>query len=183
MGTLHPSLIKHMPSSYTPVRKSVAELTDYCKQLIEQSSEEAVGADKEQGKPRHPFEVKSQNEPPSEASQPGRSPEERHTSIAQLKQQFPVSSGQQHVALGWAPISPTSPDNEPKSDNDKSNTAADQMPRTSMPQPDPVKVDVESAVAQRISAIRRLQDDQQNAQAQLALEVRRHETGNIEAIC
>lgn len=68
MGTLHPSLVKHLPSNIPPVRKTVAELTDYCKQLIEQSSEEADGtdqADQEQGKSRYPFEFKSRNEPRS----------------------------------------------------------------------------------------------------------------------
>ncbi len=91
---------------------------------------------------------------------------------------FPVSSGQQHVALSWVPLSPTSPDNEPKSDTDKRNVAADRTPRTDLPRPHPPKASVRSAIAQRISSKRHLQEDQQDARAQLALEVRPHETGD-----
>lgn len=95
----------------------------------------------------------------------GRNPDERNPSQAQLKQQFPVSSGQQHITLGGVPISPTSPTsplNEPNSDTDKSNPAADRMPHTDLPQPDRPKINVESAVAQRISSIRQLQENQQD---------------------
>lgn len=177
MGTLHPSVIKHLPSNIAPVRKSVAELTDYCKQLIEQSSDNEVdGADQDQGKARHHF--KSQNEPRDAASKIGRQPEERQPCQAQLKQQFPVSSGKQHVKLALVPISPTSPANKPKSDTDKSYLADDRTPRTTLSRLDPPKAVFGSAVAQRVSSIRRLQENRQDVRAQLALEVRHHETGN-----
>ena len=180
--------------------KTVAELTDYCKHLTRQrdsgdESERPSGGDPGSFT-RHPFQIKPRSDSivmniRNAIPLPVRKPEERVLAQSQLKQQFPVSSGQQHLELEWIPVTPTSnpasnstPQNtKPKSPNGIEKTSGTQINMAAVaptPRPSTISIplpssaapiDIGLVVARRISSIRKLQDNHQDIQAQLELEV------------
>jgi hypothetical protein len=162
--------------------KTVAELTDYCKNLVEagQSGDDATDSTKPDGQTftRHPFQIKPRADTivmniRNAVPLPVRKPEERPTTHSQLKQQFPVSSGQQHLELEWVPVPPPAPvppiGKESSSTNKTAKVAP--VPRVSLPVPEPPPVDIGSILAKRLSSIKKLQADQSDVQAQTELEV------------
>ena len=107
------------PTSTQFTAKTVAELTDYCKNLATSTDEQDGGDAAGSTFTRHPFQIKARNPVDSPVTTspivmnirnavalPVRKPEER---ISSLKQQFPVSSGQQHLQLEWIPVDPITP--------------------------------------------------------------------------
>ncbi len=128
---------------------------------------------------RHPFQIKPRSDTivmniRNAVALPVRKPEERVVAQAQLKQQFPVSSGQQHLELEWVPVTPAPVVKEPvnSSKGPKTNTATvTPTPRVPLPPAEPPSADIGSIVAKRISSIRKLQENQFDVQARLELEV------------
>lgn len=162
----------------------MAELTDYCKHLMADRSgeeDEANGKkDSETTFTRHPFQIKPRSDAivmniRNAVALPVRKPEERVVAQAQLKQQFPVSSGQQHLELEWVPVPPppvTTKESTSSSKIAKAVTAAiAPTPRVSLPIAETPSADIGSIVAKRISSIRKLQENQFDVQARLELEV------------
>ena len=159
--------------------KTVAELTDYCKNLMADPSgeddEKSGKKDSESTFTRHPFQIKPRSDTivmniRNAVALPVRKPEER---VVTLKQQFPVSSGQQHLELEWVPVTPAPVVKEPSGSKvTKTNTVAvAPTPRVSLPPAEPPAADIGSIVAKRISSIRKLQENQFDVQARLELEV------------
>jgi len=148
--------------------KTVAELTDYCKHLVEtgqSGSDEAADSTKPDGQTftRHPFQIKPRTDTivmniRNAVPLPVRKPEERPTTHSQLKQQFPVSSGQQHLDLEWVPVPPPAPvppvgGGKESSTNKTAKVAP--VPRVSLPVPEPPPVDIGSILAKRLSSIKK----------------------------
>lgn len=130
---------------------------------------------------RHPFQIKPRSDTivmniRNAVALPVRKPEERVVAQAQLKQQFPVSSGQQHLDLEWIPVTPspvvkeTNGNGAPKVPKAVTASVAP-TPRVSLPIVEPPAADIGSIVAKRISSIRKLQENQFDVQARLELEV------------
>jgi len=183
--------------------KTVEELTDYCKHLVTSQgesadeSEQATTGEPDTAFTRHPFQIKARSDSivmniRNAIPLPVRKPEERVMGQSQLKQQFPVSSGQQHLELEWIPVTPvTATSNVTKAISNKTNnknplaTEAEKLlgtgksnlaavaptPRltASIPLPSAPAIDIGVAVAQRLSSIRKLQDNQEDEQARLEL--------------
>ena len=162
--------------------KTVAELTDYCKHLVEaaQSGDEATDSTKQDENrtfTRHPFQIKPRADTivmniRNAVPLPVRKHEERATTHSQLKQQFPVSSGQQHLELEWVPVTPPAPVPPPggKAETNKTAKVAP-VPRVSLPVPEPPPVDIGSILAKRLTSIKKLQENEQDLQARTELEV------------
>lgn len=167
-----------VPASTQFTGKTVAELTDYCKNLMADGSDDGDSQKKESETTftRHPFQIKPRTDTivmniRNAVALPIRKPEERVVAQAQLKQQFPVSSGQQHLELEWVPV-PLPPSTHKETNKKVANTAAvAPTPRASLPPPDPPVADIGSIVAKRISSIRKLQENQFDVEARLELEV------------
>jgi hypothetical protein len=163
--------------------KTVAELTDYCKHLMADRSgdedEKSGTKESETTFTRHPFQIKPRSDTivmniRNAVALPVRKPEERVVAQAQLKQQFPVSSGQQHLDLEWIPVTPSPVVKETNGTTKapKAVTASvAPTPRVSLPIVEPPAADIGSIVAKRISSIRKLQENQFDVQARLELEV------------
>lgn len=159
--------------------KTVEELTDYCKNLVGASDDDdwhdpaAVACRADQT--RHPFQIKPRSDTivmniRNAIPIPVRKPEERVVAQAHLKQQFPISSGQQHLDLEWIPVSGD------KDRTKKASAVVVPVPRQVAkveppPPPPPPAIDIGAVVAQRISAVRKLQENEQDVQAQMELQV------------
>ncbi|KAI9565616.1 hypothetical protein GHT06_009408 [Daphnia sinensis] len=191
MGSLPAGVtVPNQPTEITPTStqftgKTVAELTDYCKHLMADRSGED---DEKSGKKevestftRHPFQIKPRSDTivmniRNAVALPVRKPEERVVAQAQLKQQFPVSSGQQHLDLEWIPVTPSPVVKElnngsgPKQAPKAITASVTPTPRIPLPVAEPPSADIGSIVAQRISSIRKLQENQFDVQARLELE-------------
>lgn len=175
-----------------PTGKTVAELTDYCKNLVARPDDregdesgnppayaDSKDADATDGSSsaRHPFQLKPRADPivmniRNAIPLPVRKPEER----VSLKQQFPISSGQQHQDLEWVPVPvpPPEPQKDPASKKkaaSKPNAAVAPTPRASLPPAEAPSVDIGTIVAKRISSIRKLQENEEDIEAQLELQV------------
>jgi protein SON len=104
---------------------------------------------------------------------PVRKPEERVTAQAQLKQQFPVSSGQQHLELEWVPVSPKPTETTSKA---KKSVPASEGTKPVIRQPvvpaapDSTTIDIGEVVSRRLAAIRKLQENKEDDQARTELE-------------
>lgn len=128
---------------------------------------------------RHPFQIKPRTDTivmniRNAVALPIRKPEERVVAQAQLKHQFPVSSGQQHLELEWVPVPPPAPvTKETATKIAKVNNTATvaPTPRVSLPAAEAPSSDIGTIVAKRISSIRKLQENQFDVQARLELEV------------
>jgi hypothetical protein len=174
-----------VPATTQFTGKTVAELTDYCKHLMADRSgdddEKSGMKESETTFTRHPFQIKPRSDTivmniRNAVALPIRKPEERVVATAQLKQQFPVSSGQQHLDLEWIPVTP-SPVVKETNGNCATKTlkaitaSVAPTPRVSIPVVEPPAADIGSIVAKRISSIRKLQENQFDVQARLELEV------------
>lgn len=163
--------------------KTVEELTDYCKHLQQRESADEA---EHPSTPFHPFQIKARSDSivmniRNAIPLPVRKPEERIIGQSQLKQQFPVSSGQQHLELEWIPVTPSPAINtkeansKTKDKGTKVNLAAvaptPRQPVASIPLPSTPAIDIGVAVTKRLSSIKKLQDNQEDAQARLELEV------------
>ncbi|KZS08682.1 SON protein [Daphnia magna] len=192
MGSLPAGVaVPNQPTEVTPTStqftgKTVAELTDYCKHLMaDRSGEDDEKSGKKESEStftRHPFQIKPRSDTivmniRNAVALPVRKPEERVVAQAQLKQQFPVSSGQQHLDLEWIPVTPSPVVKElnnssgPKQAPKAITASVVPTPRTPLPVAEPPSADIGSIVAQRISSIRKLQENQFDVQARLELEV------------
>jgi len=162
--------------------KTVEELTDYCKHL---QQGESADESEHPSTPFHPFQIKARSDSivmniRNAIPLPVRKPEERIIGQSQLKQQFPVSSGQQHLELEWIPVTPSPTTNtkevsgKTKDRGIKTNLAAvaptPRQPTASIPLPPTPAIDIGLAVAKRLSSIKKLQDNQEDVQARLELE-------------
>lgn len=163
--------------------KTVAELTDYCKNLVTLPDDDKVEPDENAPTSftRHPFQIKSRPDVivmniRNAVPLPVRKPEERVT----LKQQFPVSSGSQHQDLEWVPVPVPPPEPSGKTatkKKEKPNAAVAPTPREiTFPAPVEPPVDISTIVAKRISSIRKLQENQEDIEAQLELQVNKSPT-------
>ncbi|EFX79822.1 hypothetical protein DAPPUDRAFT_224986 [Daphnia pulex] len=179
--------VPNPPAEVTPTTtqftgKTVAELTDYCKHLMADRSgdedEKSGTKESETTFTRHPFQIKPRSDTivmniRNAVALPVRKPEERVVAQAQLKQQFPVSSGQQHLDLEWIPVTPSpivkETNGAPKVPKAITASVAP-TPRVSLPIVEPPAADIGSIVAKRISSIRKLQENQFDVQARLELE-------------
>ena len=163
--------------------KTVEELTDYCKHL---QQGESADESEHPSTPFHPFQIKARSDSivmniRNAIPLPVRKPDERIIGQSQLKQQFPVSSGQQHLELEWIPVTPTPTVNmkevstKAKDKGMKTNLAAvaptPRQPSASIPLPSAPAINIGVAVAKRLSSIKKLQDNQEDTQARLELEV------------
>ncbi len=109
---------------------------------------------------------------------PVRKPEERVTAQAQLKQQFPVSSGQQHLDLEWVPVSPKPTESTakakksaPASEGTKPVNVGPVIRQPVVPAaPDSTTIDIGEIVSRRLAAIRKLQENKEDDQARIELE-------------
>lgn len=180
MGVTLPNLPAEAPSTAQHTGKTVAELTDYCKHLVaaDRSTDEEDGDGKKEPESttftRHPFQIKQRSDTivvniRNAVTLPVRKPEERAVAQAHLKQQFPVSSGQQHLELEWVPVTPSPPVKESistsASKTTKPNTATiSPVPRIPQSTPEPTVNDI---VAKRISSIRKLQENSFDAQLEV----------------
>lgn len=163
-------------------------MTDYCKNLVTRPDEPdgEEGGVRGEGKEsdgteaassnftRHPFQIKPRPDIivmniRNAVPLPVRKPEERVT----LKQQFPISSGQQHLELEWVPVPvpPPEKDAASKKKTSKPNATVAPTPRVSLPPAEPPSVDIGAIVAKRISSIRKLQENEDDIEAQLSLQV------------
>ncbi|XP_066142273.1 protein Son [Euwallacea fornicatus] len=182
--------------------KSIEELTDFCKSLSKKeelgelsSLSEHEESEGDQDTFHHPFKLKDRPTTitmniTNSVPLPTKSAQERTT---ELRQQFPVSSGQLHrVNEGWVPVSPSSSRAETpkvKTASIFSNTAplaieappppAEPTPKLIPAPPNappgpqifpkqletPLNADISLIVTQRLTAMRKLQENPNDVQA------------------
>ncbi|XP_060555104.1 protein SON-like isoform X2 [Ruditapes philippinarum] len=176
--------------------KSVEELTEYCKKIQEKeilkkksrnefessSDEEPAKHSDDEDLLHHPFLVKEASAIVVDIKNanplPITTPQERLTQNSQLRITYPVSSGSQHRDKEWVPVEPE-PVPPPKP---KTNTVGG-VPAL-MPPPAPPKakpdikvfeeppeqpVDISSIVSERLTAMKKLQDNPNDVTAKIIL--------------
>ncbi|XP_063906203.1 protein Son isoform X2 [Zophobas morio] len=187
--TLGPQAQEKVIAAIRAGGKTIEELTDFCKtlskkeELGELSSNTENGSDSDTDKPfHHPFQIKDR---PTSITMniknsvplPIKSTQER---TSELRLQFPVSSGQLHRKSEneWVPVSPKKPP-EPVPPPKVAETPAAPEPVPPVvpvapsappgpqifPQPIEASVDIGSIVSQRLTAIRKLQENPNDVQA------------------
>nr|XP_015839551.1 PREDICTED: protein SON isoform X2 [Tribolium castaneum] len=168
--TLGPQAQEKVIAAIKAGGKTIEELTEFCKTLSKQealgelsSNSEGGGSESDNDKPfHHPFQIKDR---PTSITMniknsvplPIKSTQER---TSELRLQFPVSSGQLHRKTEgeWVPVSPKKPEVVPK-------PVEAPVQEAPGPQPDPAAVDIGSIVSQRLTAIRKLQENPNDVQA------------------
>ncbi|KAK3925739.1 Protein SON [Frankliniella fusca] len=154
--------------------KTVDELTEYCKELSKRENMGELSSlsgseESDSEKPfHHPFQVKDR---PSFISLniknavqlPLKSMQERTMESSQLRIQFPVSSGQQHrkTENEWIPVTPPTKAEEKKSSGLKAIEAPKPAEKSSQSASSEV-IDIGTLVSQRLSALRKKHDSEQN---------------------
>lgn len=162
--------------------KTVAELTNYCKNLVAQpedteirntnGSKEADDSSSSTSFTRHPFQLKTRSDVivmniRNSVALPIRKPEERAT----LKQQFPISSGQQHLELEWVPVPVPAPEKEStrkKPSVSKPNAIVSPTPRVAQSVAEQLTTNMNS---QRFASVRKSQENQEEIESPLASHV------------
>ncbi|KAL4233824.1 hypothetical protein ACF0H5_008500 [Mactra antiquata] len=177
--------------------KSVEELTEYCKKIQEKeiekkklknhyessSDEEPTKHSDDEDMLHHPFQVKEPGaiivDIKNAKQLPVATPQERIAQTAQLRLQFPVSSGSQHRDKEWVPVEPEpTPKVTPKS-NTVAGVPALMPPPPAPPKPKPevkvfeepptAPVDITSIVSERLTAMKKLQENPNDVSAKIIL--------------
>lgn len=188
--TLGPQAQEKVIAAIKAGGKTIEELTDFCKTLSKKeelgelsSNTEGNGSDSDTDKPfHHPFQIKDR---PTSITMniknsvplPIKSTQER---TSELRLQFPVSSGQLHrkTENEWVPVSPKKsqepvPVPKPVEAPAVKEVKENATPAAVVPGPqvfpqaatDLSAVDIGSIVSQRLTAIRKLQENPNDVQA------------------
>lgn len=170
LGDLKPDAVAALKAG----GKSVEELTDFCKRIAEkekdQSADSPLDDDKESTEDEEdkPFTANTfkardlassivlniRNSKPL----PILTSQEKIAKAAELRTQFPVSSGSQHRAKEWVPVEKPKAGESAETSNKKDDEKV-------FPDPPSEQIDVGHIVSERLSALRKLQSNPGDVQA------------------